>query len=227
MTIGLLISRSLRPVLQLTGAKTRGLVDAGDRATDVAAPGRRDRSWPPLAQGRSIFAPDRGHLHHCLRSRLRERGRDAGRRVHFWRHSGPAGPCWPRLMEWATRWRAWCIAFSVGLLTCTNTFGATESRLLVFRLKVALVPSAVGPGRPSKECRPRVPPSGRPGLGGCLGRPGPRRRGQWSPANRTGDRNDVRPASCTTATGVCRSPAKNNRTGRSFTRSMPAMWSPE
>lgn len=36
------------------------------------------------------------------------------------------------------------IALTVGLLVCTNTFGATESRLLLFRIKVALAPLLTG-----------------------------------------------------------------------------------
>lgn len=115
----------------------------------LAAIGRR---W---LKGRSIFAPDRGHIHHCLRSRLGSTAAALGVAVLL----ATAGACGATLAVTSGLgdWMA-CLAIvlSTGLLLCTNTFGATEIRLLVFRIKVALIPLWIALGvRPpgiGQEC---------------------------------------------------------------------------
>ena len=151
----------------------------------VTAVGRR---W---LKGRSIFAPDREHIHHCLKNRLGSAVATLGAAVLL-ATLGAGGAVLATTYGMGDPVACLVIAFSVGLLTCTNTFGATESRLLLFRLKVALTSALDRPCCSRKGYRPGVSPPRQPGLGGCLGRPGPRRRGQWSLANRAGDRHDRR-----------------------------------
>jgi UDP-GlcNAc:undecaprenyl-phosphate/decaprenyl-phosphate GlcNAc-1-phosphate transferase len=105
---------------------------------DVAiAVGRR---W---LKGRSIFTPDRGHLHHCLRNRLGSTvGTLAAAVALATLGAGGAALVMTRGMGDQVPFLA--IAISVGLLVCTNTFGATEARLLLFRLKVALTALPAG-----------------------------------------------------------------------------------
>ena len=103
----------------------------------VTAVGRR---W---LKGHSIFAPDRGHIHHCLRSRLGSAVATLGAAV-FLATLGAGGAVLAKTYGMGDPVACLVIALSVGLLTCTNTFGATESRLLLFRLKVALTPISAG-----------------------------------------------------------------------------------
>jgi UDP-GlcNAc:undecaprenyl-phosphate/decaprenyl-phosphate GlcNAc-1-phosphate transferase len=115
----------------------------------VTAVGRR---W---LRGHSIFAPDRGHIHHCLRSRLRSVVATLGAAV-FLAILGAGGAVLAKTYGMGDPVACLVMALSVGLLTCTNTFGASESRLLLFRLKVALTPIsarlAVGGGAIGREC---------------------------------------------------------------------------
>jgi UDP-GlcNAc:undecaprenyl-phosphate GlcNAc-1-phosphate transferase len=99
----------------------------------VTAVGRR---W---LKGRSIFTPDREHIHHCLRSRLGHPIAALGVAVSL-ATLGALGAVLATTYGMGDPVACLVIALCVGLLTCTNTFGATESRLLLFRLKVALTP---------------------------------------------------------------------------------------
>ena len=103
----------------------------------VTAVGRR---W---LKGRSIFTPDRGHIHHCLKSRLGSAVATLGAAVLL-ATLGAGGAVLATTYGMGDPVACLVIALSVGLLTCTNTFGATESRLLLFRLKVALSPLTAG-----------------------------------------------------------------------------------
>jgi UDP-GlcNAc:undecaprenyl-phosphate/decaprenyl-phosphate GlcNAc-1-phosphate transferase len=115
----------------------------------VTAVGRR---W---LKGRSIFTPDRGHIHHCLRSRLGSAVATLGA-AGLLATLGAGGAVLATTYGMGDPVACLVIALSVGLLTCTNTFGASESRLLLFRLKVALTPLWAGlavPGRGiGQEC---------------------------------------------------------------------------
>jgi len=103
----------------------------------VIAVGRR---W---LNGRSIFTPDRGHIHHCLRSRLGSTVATLGAAVLL-ATLGAGGAALAMTCRMGDHVPCLAIAISVGLLVCTNTFGATESRLLLFRIKVALTPLSAG-----------------------------------------------------------------------------------
>jgi UDP-GlcNAc:undecaprenyl-phosphate/decaprenyl-phosphate GlcNAc-1-phosphate transferase len=115
----------------------------------VTALGRR---W---LRGHSIFAPDRGHIHHCLKSRLRSAVATLAAAV-FLAMLGAGGAVLAKTYGMGDPVACLVIALSVGLLTCTNTFGATESRLLLFRLKGAITPLsarlAVRGGGIGQEC---------------------------------------------------------------------------
>ena len=89
--------------------------------------------------GHSIFTPDRGHIHHCLRSRLGSAVAALGAAV-FLATLGAIGAVLAKTYGMGDPVACLVIAFSVGLLTCTNTFGVSEARLLLFRLRVALTP---------------------------------------------------------------------------------------
>jgi UDP-GlcNAc:undecaprenyl-phosphate GlcNAc-1-phosphate transferase len=103
----------------------------------VTAVGRR---W---LKGHSLFVPDRGHIHHCLRSRLGSTVASLGAAVLL-ATLGAIGAVLATTYGMGDPMACLFIAFSVGLLVCTNTFGASEWRLLLFRVKVALVPLSTG-----------------------------------------------------------------------------------
>jgi UDP-GlcNAc:undecaprenyl-phosphate/decaprenyl-phosphate GlcNAc-1-phosphate transferase len=103
----------------------------------VTAVGRR---W---LKGRSIFIPDRGHIHHCLSNRLGSAVATLGAALLL-ATLGAGGAVLATTYGMGDKVACVVVALSVGLLTCTNTFGATESRLLLFRLKVALTPLSPG-----------------------------------------------------------------------------------
>ena len=89
--------------------------------------------------GRSVFTPDRGHIHHCLRSRLGSTVAALGAAVGL----ATLGACGAALVKVDGRGNlAACLAIviSIGLLVGTNTFGRSESRLLWFRIRAALEP---------------------------------------------------------------------------------------
>jgi UDP-GlcNAc:undecaprenyl-phosphate/decaprenyl-phosphate GlcNAc-1-phosphate transferase len=93
--------------------------------------------------GRSIFTPDCGHLHHCLRSRLggpvAALGAAGGLAA-----LGAAGAALARLDGMGDLGACLAIVISVGLLMGTNTFGKSEWRLLMFQIRTALVPLLTG-----------------------------------------------------------------------------------
>ena len=90
-------------------------------------------------KGRSIFTPDRGHIHDCLKRRLSSRSAALGAGALLATlGAGAATLVTTYRMGDSVAFLA--VAFCVGLLVCTNTFGATESRLLLFRVRVILSP---------------------------------------------------------------------------------------
>ena len=142
MTIGMMISalsvrsctdgpRTAVLLLPVIALLTLPLLDV------VTAVGRR---W---LKGRSIFTPDRGHIHHCLKSRLGSTVATLVAAVLL-ATLGAGGAVLATTYRMGDPVACLAIALSVGLLMCTNTFGATESRLLLFRIKVALSPLSAG-----------------------------------------------------------------------------------
>jgi UDP-GlcNAc:undecaprenyl-phosphate GlcNAc-1-phosphate transferase len=87
--------------------------------------------------GRSVFVPDCGHIHHRLRGRLGSTVAAlfaaAGLAV-----LGSAGAAFTRAYDLGDHVAGLGVVISVGLLLGTNTFGLSESRLLVFRIRSAL-----------------------------------------------------------------------------------------
>ena len=154
MTIGLMISAlsvracsdgpstavSFPPLIALL---TLPLLDV------VTAIGRRSLT------GRSVFTPDRGHIHHCLRSRLGSTVAALGAAVGL-ATLGAGGAALAKADGMGDLVACLAIVISVGLLVCTNTFGRSESRLLLFRIRTALTPlltgGAVRQGGIRQEC---------------------------------------------------------------------------
>ncbi len=103
----------------------------------VTAIGRRSIT------GRSVFTPDRGHIHHCLRSRLGSTVAALGAAVGLATFGAGAAAV---AKVYGLGNLATCIAIviTVGLLMGTNTFGRSESRLLLFRIRTALSPLLTG-----------------------------------------------------------------------------------
>jgi UDP-GlcNAc:undecaprenyl-phosphate/decaprenyl-phosphate GlcNAc-1-phosphate transferase len=97
----------------------------------VTALGRRGLT------GRSIFTPDRGHIHHCLRSRLGSTTAALGAAIGL-ATLGAGGAALAKAHGSGDPVACLAIVSSVGLLVSTNTFGCSESRLLFFRLRTAL-----------------------------------------------------------------------------------------
>ena len=83
------------------------------------------------------LAPDREHIHHCLKSRLRSAVATLVAAV-FLATLGAVGAVLNQTYGMGDLVACVVVVLSVGLLVGTNTFGAVEWRLLVFRLKVAL-----------------------------------------------------------------------------------------
>jgi UDP-GlcNAc:undecaprenyl-phosphate/decaprenyl-phosphate GlcNAc-1-phosphate transferase len=107
----------------------------------VTAVGRR---W--LA-GRSLFSPDLGHIHHRLRSRLGSTVAALVAAVGL-ATLGAGGAALAKPYGLGDRVACLAVAASVGLLVGTNTFGGSETRLLLFRIRTALAPLlARGPAR--------------------------------------------------------------------------------
>jgi UDP-GlcNAc:undecaprenyl-phosphate GlcNAc-1-phosphate transferase len=88
--------------------------------------------------GHSIFAPDRGHIHHCLGSRL---GSTAAALVVAIGLAtlGAGGAALAKASGMGDLGAGLAIVTAVALLTGTNTFRAFEMRLLVFRVRTALI----------------------------------------------------------------------------------------
>ena len=142
MTLGLMISAlsvracsdgssnavSLPPLLALL---TLPLLDV------VTAIGRRSIT------GRSVFTPDRGHIHHCLRSRLGSTVAALGAAIGL-ATLGAGAAALVKVNGLGDLAPYLAIVISVGLLVGTNTFGRSESRLLLFRIRTALIPLLTG-----------------------------------------------------------------------------------
>ena len=187
LTIGLLISALSDPVVAVAGPGECVSITAGACALDLAAPGHLDRGWPALAQ-RPLDLHARPRAHSSLLEK------SPGQRVIAALGAavvlatlGAGGAVLATTCGMGDPAACLALAFCVGLLTCTNTFGATELRLLLFRLKVALAPVPAGPAVRGRGLRQECHIRRQPGLGGRLGRPGPRSRGQRRQANRAGD----------------------------------------
>jgi len=93
--------------------------------------------------GRSLFTPDRGHIHHCLRRRLGSTVAALGAAVGL-ATLGAGGAALAKAYGMGDRVAGLAVAISVGLLVGTNTFGGSESRLLLFRIQTALTPLLTG-----------------------------------------------------------------------------------
>ena len=103
----------------------------------VTAIGRR---W---ITGRSVFTPDRGHIHHCLKSRLGSTVAALGAAVGL-ATLGAGGAALVKVDGLGDLASCLAIVISVGLLVGTNTFGRSESRLLLFQIRTALTPFLTG-----------------------------------------------------------------------------------
>jgi len=142
MTLGLMISAlsvracsdgsgtavSLPPLVALL---TLPLLDV------VTAIGRRSIT------GRSVFTPDRGHIHHCLKSRLGSTVAALGAAVGL-ATLGAGGAALAKVDGLGDLASCLAIVISVGLLVGTKTFGRSESRLLLFQIRTALTPFLTG-----------------------------------------------------------------------------------
>jgi UDP-GlcNAc:undecaprenyl-phosphate GlcNAc-1-phosphate transferase len=108
-------------------------------------------------KGQSIFTADRGHIHDCLKSRLSSRSAALGAGV-FLATLGAGAAILATTYRMGDSVAFMAVAFCVSLLLCTNTFGASESRLLLFRIRVLLSPlwTAIDPraGGIGQECHP-------------------------------------------------------------------------
>lgn len=107
---------------------------------DVAtAIGRR---W---LSGHSLFVPDRGHIHHRLRSRLGGTVAALGAGVGL-ATIGAVGAAIAMTHGMGDLAACLGIVIPVGLLVGTDTFGASESRLFLSRARSALTPPLSGWG---------------------------------------------------------------------------------
>jgi len=93
--------------------------------------------------GRSVFTPDRGPIHHCLRSRLGSTIAALAAGVGL-ATLGACGAALAKVDGLGDLAACLAIVISVGLLVGTNTFGGSESRLLLARIRTALAPRQVG-----------------------------------------------------------------------------------
>jgi UDP-GlcNAc:undecaprenyl-phosphate GlcNAc-1-phosphate transferase len=101
---------------------------------DVAvAPCRR---W---LTGRSLFTPDRGHLHHRLKDRLRSTHAALGAGVGL-ATVGAGGAFLSSTTGLGDIASVLAMVLAIGLLVGTDTFGGSELRLLRFRIKTVLAP---------------------------------------------------------------------------------------
>jgi UDP-GlcNAc:undecaprenyl-phosphate/decaprenyl-phosphate GlcNAc-1-phosphate transferase len=103
----------------------------------VTAVGRR---W---LTGRSLFTSDRGHIHHRLSRRLGGTGAALGAAIGL-ALLGAGGAALAKAYGMGDHVAGLAVVLSVGLLVCTNTFVGAESRLLWFRIQMALAPLLVG-----------------------------------------------------------------------------------
>jgi UDP-GlcNAc:undecaprenyl-phosphate GlcNAc-1-phosphate transferase len=89
--------------------------------------------------GRSIFTPDRGHLHHCLKDRLRGTFAALAAAVGL-AALGAGGALLARSAGLGDAVSVLAALLVIGLLIGTNTFGGSEFRLLRFRIKTLVAP---------------------------------------------------------------------------------------
>jgi UDP-GlcNAc:undecaprenyl-phosphate GlcNAc-1-phosphate transferase len=89
--------------------------------------------------GRSLFTPDRGHLQHCLKGRLRSNRAALAAGVGL-AALGASGALLDRAAGLGDTASCLAVALAVGLLVGTDTFGGSELRLLQFRIKTILAP---------------------------------------------------------------------------------------
>ncbi|MBV8457689.1 MAG: hypothetical protein JO122_13860, partial [Acetobacteraceae bacterium] len=87
--------------------------------------------------------PDRGHIHHCLKSRLGSTVAALGAAVGL-ATLGAGGAALAKVDGLGDLACCLAIVISVGLLMGTNTFGRSESRLLLFQIRTALTPFLTG-----------------------------------------------------------------------------------
>jgi UDP-GlcNAc:undecaprenyl-phosphate GlcNAc-1-phosphate transferase len=92
-----------------------------------------------LLKGRSLFAPDREHIHHCLKERLGNPTTALAVAVIITAITASIATGATMYREGDTA-ACFALAAAIGGLAATNTFGANESRLLLFRLRVATAP---------------------------------------------------------------------------------------
>jgi UDP-GlcNAc:undecaprenyl-phosphate GlcNAc-1-phosphate transferase len=89
--------------------------------------------------GRSLFTPDRGHIHHCLKERLRSTHTALGAGVGL-AVVGAAGALLSRTAGLGDPVSALAVLVTIGLLVGTKTFGRSELRLFWFRIKASIAP---------------------------------------------------------------------------------------
>ena len=136
MTVGLMISAlSIRACSDGPGTAVSvpilGALVAMPLLDVATALGRR---W---LTGHSLFVPDRGHIHHRLRARLGSTAAALGVGVGlatFMACGAAAAKAW----SLGDGVAGLSILSSVALLAGTKTFGSTESRLLIYRLRTAV-----------------------------------------------------------------------------------------
>jgi len=92
--------------------------------------------------GHPVFAPDRGHIHHCLGSRLGSTAAALGAAVGL-ATLGAGGAALATVDGLGDLAACLAIVISVGLLVGTDTFGRSEWRLLLSRIRTALTPRPV------------------------------------------------------------------------------------
>jgi UDP-GlcNAc:undecaprenyl-phosphate GlcNAc-1-phosphate transferase len=93
--------------------------------------------------GRSLFTPDRGHIHHCLGSRLGSTSAALVAAVGL-AILGAGGAVTAKVSGMGDLMACPAMIISVGLLVFTKTFGESESRLLLSRTQAALTPLLTG-----------------------------------------------------------------------------------
>jgi UDP-GlcNAc:undecaprenyl-phosphate GlcNAc-1-phosphate transferase len=93
--------------------------------------------------GRSLFTADRGHIHHRLKSRLGSTVAALGAAVGL-ATLGAGGAVLAKAYDLGDLVPVLAVVITVGLLAATNTFGGSESRLLLFRIQAALTPLLAG-----------------------------------------------------------------------------------
>jgi UDP-GlcNAc:undecaprenyl-phosphate GlcNAc-1-phosphate transferase len=89
--------------------------------------------------GRSLFTPDRGHVQHCLKDRLRSTHAALAAGVGL-AALGAGGALLARAAGLGDTASGLAVVLAIGLLVGSDTFGGSELRLLRFRIKTILAP---------------------------------------------------------------------------------------